>query len=290
LRPPYRAALLLGRVPPELCFPLSKGKTWSKVPSTSQAGEDIWRVVGVDSDPFGTPTVQTFRLSSYGGGEISVDAWFGKGIGSLQEVTEHHGTYDEDRQELIASNVGGATRTYQLKPARILPFSDEECSGPGWPRQTARPSRVEPIARPISYTRDDPDSRYCLWSSRNGNTSNHSRPGLNSAPECIPQAHPATWPRSARNASRKTQPFCNAKDARANRTPGDRKFRPGARVPIVSTCAPGAVARAQAVGTAGRENGSRARRARRRGVDPGGEKNHIRNSFGADQSAGALFG
>jgi hypothetical protein len=132
LRPAYRAALLQGRVPPELCFPLSKGETWGKVPSTSPAGEDIWRVVGVDSDPFGAPTVQTFRLSSYGGGGISVDAWFGKGIGILQEVTEHHGTYDEDRQELIASNVGGATRTYQLKPARILPFSDEECSGPGW--------------------------------------------------------------------------------------------------------------------------------------------------------------
>jgi hypothetical protein len=132
LRPAYRAALIQRKIPPELCFPLTKGKTWGKVPSTSPAREDVWRVVGMDSDPFGENGVRTFRLSSYGGGGISVDSWFGQGVGLLQEVSEHHGTYDEDRQVLIASTIDGTSRSYKLKLARILPFSDMDCSGPGW--------------------------------------------------------------------------------------------------------------------------------------------------------------
>lgn len=128
----YRSEFLRGNVPPEYCFPMSKGITWGKVPSTSPAGEHVWEVKGVNSDPFGLPSGETFHLTSHDGSGTSMDRWFGKGVGLLQEVVEHHGTYDEDRQRLLKATIDGKTQDYHLTPARTVPLSDYDCNRAGW--------------------------------------------------------------------------------------------------------------------------------------------------------------
>lgn len=132
LRAEYRAALLSGSVPSEFCFPIKEGSTWGKVPSTSQAQEFVWRVVGVNADPFGVIAGTTFHLSTHAGSGEQVDRWFEPGIGILQEISEHHGTYEESRRQLLTAEIDGQPRNFQLKPARTIPLSDYDCDGPGW--------------------------------------------------------------------------------------------------------------------------------------------------------------
>ena len=61
-----------------------------------------------------------------------MDRWFEEGIGVVQEVTEHHGTYGEQRRTLLSATLHGKARNYQLTPARTVPLSGLDCSGAGW--------------------------------------------------------------------------------------------------------------------------------------------------------------
>jgi hypothetical protein len=132
LRREYVNDLHDGKIPPDFRFPMRVGEKWGKVPITSPAGEWVWYVAGLSADPFGPPRTRTYHLTSHLGSGTMVDLWFTEGVGVVQEVMEHHGTYDERRRKLLRSTIGGTTRTYQLTPARTMPLSDEECSGPGW--------------------------------------------------------------------------------------------------------------------------------------------------------------
>jgi hypothetical protein len=128
----YRKELLDGRLSPEFCFPLTKGATWGRGPDTSPAEEFVWRVIGINADPFGPSDGTTFRLSTHAGSGKQVDRWFEPGIGVLQEIREHHGTYEESRLQLLSAVIDGRTHTFLLKPARTIPLSDADCDGPGW--------------------------------------------------------------------------------------------------------------------------------------------------------------
>jgi hypothetical protein len=132
LRPEYRDDLLHRKIPPDYCFPMVVGTKWGQVPITSPAEEWVWRVKGLNADPFGPPGGRTFRLSSHLGSGTMVDRWFTAGIGLVQEVTEHHGTYDEGRRQLLSATIRGKTQTYHLTPARTIPLSDSDCTGAGW--------------------------------------------------------------------------------------------------------------------------------------------------------------
>jgi hypothetical protein len=132
IRPAYRDALLRGNVPADFCFPVVAGMAWGEVPGTSPTGEFMWRVTGLNADPFGTSGGNTFHLWSYLGSGDTIDRWFEKGIGVVQEVEEHHGAYDEDRRLLLSTTIGGKTQTYQLTPARTTPLSKEDCDGSSW--------------------------------------------------------------------------------------------------------------------------------------------------------------
>ena len=132
LRPEYRNDLLRGQVPADFCFPMVVGKTWGRVRATSPANEYVWHVKGLNADPFGPSGGKTFHLSSHLGSGTMVDRWFTEGIGIVQEVTEHHGTYGEDRRQLLRATIHGKTQSYQLTPARTVPLSEWDCEGPGW--------------------------------------------------------------------------------------------------------------------------------------------------------------
>lgn len=132
LRPEYRTSLLSGDVPPEFCFPIKDGSTWGKGRTTPPAEDFVWRVVGVNADPFGANNGTTFHLSAHAGSGEQVDRWFEPGIGVLQEIWEHHGTYEESRRQLVSAVIDGQSRTFLLKPARTIPLSNADCDGQGW--------------------------------------------------------------------------------------------------------------------------------------------------------------
>jgi hypothetical protein len=129
---PNRDDLVGGKIPPDYCFPMAIGSTWGRVSNTSPAGEYVWDVLGINSDPFGAPGGTTFHLSAHQSSGTQMDRWFEEGVGLLQEVIEHHGTYDEDRRQLLRATIRGKTQDYQLTPARTIPLSDWDCKGPGW--------------------------------------------------------------------------------------------------------------------------------------------------------------
>jgi hypothetical protein len=132
VRPQYRDALRRGNIAADLCFPLAVGMTWGRVPDTSPAEEDVWSVKGVNGDPFGAKGGTTFHLFAFEGSGEGTDRWFEASVGVLQEVTEHHGSYDEDRRRLLKTIIGGKPRSYQLTPARTVPWSPWDCVGVGW--------------------------------------------------------------------------------------------------------------------------------------------------------------
>jgi hypothetical protein len=132
VNPTYRSEFLRGNVPAEYCFPMARGLTWGKVPTTSPAGEYVWEVIGLNMDPFGLPAGETFHLWSHAGSGTVIDRWFGKGVGLLQEVIEHHGTYDENRQRLRKATINGKTLDYHLTAARTVPLSPYDCERAGW--------------------------------------------------------------------------------------------------------------------------------------------------------------
>jgi hypothetical protein len=121
-----------GNSAPEYCFPIAVGKRWGKTRKTSPAEEDVWYVKGMNADPFGPPGAQTFRLWTHVGSGTFTERWFAEGVGVVQEVTEHHGTYDEERKLLLRSTIRGQTRSYNLTPATTTPISGADCEGVGW--------------------------------------------------------------------------------------------------------------------------------------------------------------
>lgn len=138
LRAAYRTELLHGNVPADLCFPMGNGATWGQLPDTSPAGEFVWNVIGVNADPFGPAGLTTFHLRAHIASGLNTDRWFTEGIGVVQEIEEHHGTYEEFRQRLLSSTINGKTRTYELAPARTAALNQWDCRGPGW-QHYARP-------------------------------------------------------------------------------------------------------------------------------------------------------
>lgn len=123
---------LHGRLPADYCFPMAVGKEWGRVASTSPAEELVWRVDRMNGDPYGPPGKRTFHMATHlGAGEFE-DRWFAEGIGLVQENSEHHGTYDEDRVRLLRATINGHTSTYDLPPARTTPLGEFDCKGPGW--------------------------------------------------------------------------------------------------------------------------------------------------------------
>ncbi|HWD98615.1 MAG TPA: hypothetical protein VG345_06250, partial [Bryobacteraceae bacterium] len=155
LRPEYAAALRRDEIPADFCFPMRKGTDWGRVPSTSGAKEYVWFVSGLNADSFGAPGGRVFHLRSHLGSGTSIDRWFQHGVGVLQEIIEHHGTYDENRRQLLSATIGGVTTEYHLQPARIEPAGPGECGGRGW-RHFARAdgSRFENMADCVRYFRN----------------------------------------------------------------------------------------------------------------------------------------
>ena len=104
-----------------LCFPLKVGEHW-------QGGRSVKgyesRVVGANA--------QTFHISRFEGAGVVLDLWFEKGVGILQQVIEHHGTYNEDRRQLLRATIEGKSRIFRLTPARTVPSGPFECGSGGW--------------------------------------------------------------------------------------------------------------------------------------------------------------
>lgn len=121
-----------GKVPADFCFPMARRQTWGRIADTSPAEEFVWQVQGMNADPFGAAGGTTFHLGAHAGSGTFVDEWFAKGIGILQSVTLHHGTYDEWRKMLLKATIGGGTRTFDLKPARVTPLNEYDCEGSVW--------------------------------------------------------------------------------------------------------------------------------------------------------------
>lgn len=132
LQPEYRGDLVHGKIPADFCFPMAVGRTWGKVPQTSPAMEYVWRVDRLNADPFGPPDARTYHLSQHLGAGDFEDRWLTEGVGLVQEVEEHHGTYDERRRQLVRATIHGRSLSFQLTPARTAPLSAADCTSPGW--------------------------------------------------------------------------------------------------------------------------------------------------------------
>src|SRR5262249_136170 len=129
LRQEFRAELAARQVAPDLCFPMAVGASWGPVPPPDE--DFTWNVKSLNGDPFGVKGGETFHLSAYEGSGKTGDVWFLHGVGILQEVHEHHGTYFEIRSRLLSATIDGRLRTYQVRPARTVPLDPGECQA-GW--------------------------------------------------------------------------------------------------------------------------------------------------------------
>ena len=132
LRSTYRDDLVRGQVPADLCFPIVVGGTWGRIRTTSPAGEWVWNVTGFNAGSIGPPESGTFHLLSHLGSGTNIDRWFSKGVGIVQEVILHHGTYEEQRRSLVKTVIAGTTTDYKLTPGRPVPLSEWDCRGNGW--------------------------------------------------------------------------------------------------------------------------------------------------------------
>jgi hypothetical protein len=115
----YEQAMLRGNVPADFCFPIVPGASWGQTATTN---EYVWTVKGRNADSFGVPGAAT----------STIDRWFAEGIGVVQEVVEHHGTYWEQRRRLMRTTIGGKTTRYNLNQAHTTPLGHGDCIGPGW--------------------------------------------------------------------------------------------------------------------------------------------------------------
>jgi hypothetical protein len=128
----FRDALLRGEVHPDMCFPLKDGATWGNLPNSHVSDEVVWTVIGIDRW-----VRNAFHVSSHQASGTTVDRWFEPGVGIVQETMLHHGTYIENRRQLLRAIIGGKTHSYALTPVRTVPDSQGDC-GPIWWRQMAR--------------------------------------------------------------------------------------------------------------------------------------------------------
>jgi hypothetical protein len=88
----FRGLLASGKVSPDLCFPLTDGRTWGN------PNDIAWRVLGSAKEP-GHPKV--FHIGAYLGSGSTVEIWFEKGRGIVRQRELHHGTYWETREQLV---------------------------------------------------------------------------------------------------------------------------------------------------------------------------------------------
>ena len=153
--PPYWLVWSSGDQP-LFCFPMSAGGEWGRTPDTPPDGEDVWRVRALNGDPFGAPGARTFHVYGFQGSGDTTDYWFQQGVGVVQFVEEHHGTYSEDRRRLVSATIGGVRRHYTLKPARTVPLYGGECRD-GW-RHFVRAdgSLIPDYATCVKYAPPDP--------------------------------------------------------------------------------------------------------------------------------------
>jgi hypothetical protein len=121
-----------GEDTPSLCFPMAAGGTWGQSAATSPALEAVWHVRAVAGDPFGVAGARTYHASAHEGAGFFRDIWYTQGIGIVQDVGEHHGTYLEERSQLLSTTLAGEMRAYSLQPARTVPVSELDCLGIGW--------------------------------------------------------------------------------------------------------------------------------------------------------------
>jgi hypothetical protein len=131
-RPPFRM-VWASDDHPAFCFPLTAGGEFGRAPTTPPDEEDVWKIGAINGDPFGTPGGRTFRVYGFQGSGDTTDYWFQEGVGVVQFVQVHHGTYDEYRRRLVKTTIDGVTTTYALQPARTPPLDAGECRT-GWQR------------------------------------------------------------------------------------------------------------------------------------------------------------
>jgi hypothetical protein len=115
-----------------MCFPIRKQMTWGRTSTTGGSGLYVWNVLNLNGDRFGPPGRRTWRMTSTTGSGESIDRWFTEGVGIVQQVNEHHGTYDEDRRRLLKATINGKTQEFHLTPARTVPFGPVDCEGVRW--------------------------------------------------------------------------------------------------------------------------------------------------------------
>jgi hypothetical protein len=118
--------------PPTLCFPMTVGGEWGRTQETDPSENDVWHVQALNGDPFGVTNGQTYHAAAHEGAGYFRDMWYAKGIGVLQSVGLHHGTYWEDRSQLRSTTFAGQTTRYSLLPAKTVPLSESDCTGVGW--------------------------------------------------------------------------------------------------------------------------------------------------------------
>jgi hypothetical protein len=128
----FHTDFLHSQVPADYCFPMAVGKEWGRAANTSPSEELIWRLDRTNGDPYGPPGERTFHMATHLGAGEYEDRWFTEGIGLVQENSEHHGTYDEDRVRLLRATINGHTQSYDLPSARTAPLGESDCEGPGW--------------------------------------------------------------------------------------------------------------------------------------------------------------
>ncbi len=121
-----------GEDTPSLCFPMTLGGNWGRSAATSPTLEAVWHVRALNGDPFGIAGGRTYHASAHEGAGSFRDIWYAQGIGLVQSVGEHHGTYFVDRSLLLSTTFGGHTRVYSLTPAKTVPLSEFDCNGSGW--------------------------------------------------------------------------------------------------------------------------------------------------------------
>ena len=151
----YHDELRRGTVQPDFCFPLTAGMTWGRIPSRGADPDFVWHAVSLFGDPYGPPHGTTFRLNTRAGSGTDVNRWFTKGIGVVQENSEHHGTYEEGRRRLLRATISGKTQIFDLPPARTPPLSEFDCAGAKW-QHFARTNGTsfETAVACIAYARD----------------------------------------------------------------------------------------------------------------------------------------
>jgi hypothetical protein len=110
--------------PAEYCFPITNGAVWNRDVRPPGDPDYVWHVIGLNGDAFGPPSARTWRTLTRAGSGTTLDRWFTEGVGLVQQVMEHHGTYDEDRRLLLKATIDGKTQEYQLPPAHIPPYGD----------------------------------------------------------------------------------------------------------------------------------------------------------------------